>query len=214
MKPLRRCLGYYAGTCTDNKAGFSANLILILHSASSGTLHGELALCGGLDGGGLFRGTVSRRSIAFTTSEPSAQLVTEWQGRFVDNKLKGTYTVASHHPKFAAPGPPHQQGVWACSFVRALGGLQQSRSNLAWVFHAGRFDGPFKLDVFVQHVEAGRWPLTAVVALDDFTSWCSLTELLALVQSQAPGQPSEPPPASQPFLPDDTKNVVREFCLV
>lgn len=41
--------GWFVGTCANTTVGASANLLLFIHGASAGTIHGELGLSGDLD---------------------------------------------------------------------------------------------------------------------------------------------------------------------
>lgn len=194
MNTDQNVLGNYVGICHNRTANLSANLVLLLHGSADQRVHGELGLYGDLAGGGAFHGTLAAGSLSFTTCEPGLQLVIEWQGHIRGTELKGAYEVFCDHPEAPAHGLQHQYGEWGCRLARRLGPPNSSRMHLVSVFDQGRSEGPFILDDFVRHVRAGRWPMSAVVALDDMMTWWSLAELLSFIESQ--GQPVQPPTPS------------------
>jgi hypothetical protein len=194
MNTEQNRLGYYVGVCHNHTAQLSANLVLLMHGLAESRVHGQLGLYGDLGGGGPFHGNLATGSLSFTTCEPTIQLVIDWRGKFTGTELSGTYDATCDHPDALSHGLQYQQGHWASRLARSLDDPDPSRMHLVSVFDQGRRDGPFTLEDFARFVRARRWPLSAVVALDDLTTWGSLADFLAFLESQAPqmGQPPQP----------------------
>jgi len=91
--------GWFVGTCTNATISISANLLLVIHGMSGGTIYGELGLSGELGGGGPFHGTINDGTIVFTTCLPANQTVIEWCAELSENKISGTYSVTSDNRK-------------------------------------------------------------------------------------------------------------------
>lgn len=169
--------GWYVGTCTNTNVSVSANLLLVIHGTSGGTMHGELGLSGKLGGGGPFHGTIQGETFVFTTCLPAEQMVIEWRGELSETTISGTYSVASDNPQLIADGLGQQAGVWSCSFVRKPGSIDP-KSDSVWVFDDGKAEGPITMAEFNQQAGSGRWPDKAIVALDDRTAWTTVGEIL------------------------------------
>ena len=163
----RHMTGWFVGVCTNTTVNLSANLLLLIHGVTDTAIHGELKLSGDLDGGGPFYGRIRGGTIAFMTCIPAQQVVIEWRSDISETGYSGTYQATSDHPEIVAAGLQHQEGVWSCSFVRALGQATPERDGLVWLFDEGVAEGPLPVDEFAMHAAAGRWPGRTLVALED-----------------------------------------------
>jgi hypothetical protein len=185
--------GYYVGTCKNATTRVGGNLVLLLHGTTEPAIFGELGLYGELTGGGPFYGTVTGKSVVFSTCVPAALTFVNWQAQYADQQLTGSFTTGCDHPN----GWVSQDGVWVCSHVRELVSTPPSHSNLISLYNDGHAEGPFTMDNFARLVGSGCWPLNAVVALEDLTLWCSLRELLDFIKSKRRQQPGVCPSSAQ-----------------
>jgi len=143
----------------------------------------EHEISGDLGGGGPFHGTINGDSFGFTTCLPSAQAIIEWCGKVTDQQLAGTYTVTCDNPDIAAD-LQHQEGDWSCSFVRSFGNPDTDKISSVWVYDEGKSEGPFTLEEFTQNLNSERWPLKAIIALQDRTAWTTVADYVEKVRAQ------------------------------
>ncbi len=183
MKPCHGLHGWLVGTCANSTVSLSANLLLRIHGVAENRIHGELCLYGELGGGGPFHGSIQGDNVRFTTCVPAMQMVIAWIGNQTDEGLAGTYEVWSDRADLAAQGLQEQAGIWSCALVGAPEETGADRTKLVWVFHQGRSEGPFSVELLVKHATAERWPLHALVARENFTVWNSLREFLDSIEA-------------------------------
>jgi len=178
-------LGWYVGTCTNTTVGLSANLLLVIHGASGGTIHGELALAGDLGGGGSFYGEFKDEQLIFATCTPSVQTVIEWKAKISESRLKlfGAYAVRCDNPDYLAEGLGRQEGEWSCCFVRGIGPVDPKNQDLVWIFDAAASNGPISREEFIKGTDSGRWPNKAIIAMDDRTCWITVGQFLDAKQA-------------------------------
>ena len=184
MKFSRSLVGWFARTCTNTTCQLSANLLLCIHGAANGRLHGELGLYGPLRGGGPFHARDHRGRIEFTTCLPAFQVVIEWTGNRTREGFSGTNHVVCDLPAAITAEMREQECVWSCVFVRGPDEPAADRIGLISVFHEGRCDGPFLLADFVPHASADRWPPHALVALQDGTEWQTVGGFIASLNAR------------------------------
>jgi hypothetical protein len=97
--------GGYSGTCTNQTYGITARLRLEMHE-ESGTVSGNLAIAGKLDGGGPITGTLEGDQLTFTSRASYCEIT--WFGRMKGKTIKGTYRVQLEDGST-------QKGIWSVS---------------------------------------------------------------------------------------------------
>ena len=175
--------GTYVGVCVNYSANLSANVLLFLHAVNGSRVHGEIALCGDLGGGGPFHGTMIDSSLVFSTSIPSNQLHIEWKARVDGNYLAGSYECYCDHPQAVAEGFSYQQGEWQCQRIRGFEEINPSCQDTVWIFDSGESYGPLSIDDFVQALQSGHLPPCALLAFDDCTNFFSVAEFCEFLES-------------------------------
>ena len=183
MKHNFPLIGWHVGTCTNTTVGMADNLVLTVYGVTDSTLHGELAFAGVLGGGGPFQGTIVNNQVRFTTVSPAEQFAIIWQGTVSESGLSGSYVVCYDNPEVKL-AQRHQQGVWSCKPIRAMGAPNPDDAHRLWVFHNGNDEGPINPEDFNQRLLAGDWPQNAIVGLNDQTTWSTVATCLEKAQAE------------------------------
>ena len=97
--------------------------------------------------------------------------------------VSGSYVVRCDSPEVGLE-LRHQQGIWSCEFIRAIGAPNPDDAHRVWVYHDGVEEGPINSEDFNRGLLAGQWPPNAVVGLNDPPTWSTAADCLQRIQAE------------------------------